>query len=82
MGEVKLNIVLSCKNYAFPFVVVDDAHLPGDLLLGYNFMRKAEIRQQPDRDTVTHQGNVYRLSYRRLALLSKKSVRDMLSFRL
>ncbi|ROT85906.1 hypothetical protein C7M84_004043 [Penaeus vannamei] len=62
MGEVKLNIVLSGKNYAFPFVVVDDAHLPGDLLLGYNFMRKAEIRQQPDRDTVTHQGNVYRLT--------------------
>ncbi|ROT78377.1 enzymatic polyprotein [Penaeus vannamei] len=62
MGEVKLNIVLSGKNYAFPFVVVDDAHLPGDLLLGYNIMRKAEIRQQPDRDTVTHQGNVYCLT--------------------
>jgi len=62
MGEVKLNIVLSGKNYAFPFVVVEDAHLPGDLLLGYNFMHKAEIRQQPDRDTVTHQGNVYRLT--------------------
>ncbi|ROT75265.1 putative enzymatic polyprotein [Penaeus vannamei] len=51
MGEVKLNITLS-----------EDAHLPGDLLLGYNFMRKAEIHQQPDRDTITHQGNVYRLT--------------------
>jgi len=62
MGEVKLDITLSGKTYSFPFVVVDDAHLPGDLLLGYNFMHKAEIHQQPDRDTVTHQGNVYRLT--------------------
>ncbi|XP_070000341.1 uncharacterized protein [Penaeus vannamei] len=62
MGEVKLNIVLSGKKYAFLFIVVDDAHLLSDPLLGYNFMRKAEIQQQPDRDTVTHQGNVYLLT--------------------
>ncbi|ROT76720.1 hypothetical protein C7M84_004677 [Penaeus vannamei] len=62
VGEVSLTIHLSDMTVSHPFVVINDPAVPGDILLGYNFMAKTGLHQIPRENIAVHDNRVYALT--------------------
>ncbi|ROT67417.1 hypothetical protein C7M84_014498 [Penaeus vannamei] len=62
VGEVSLTIHLSDVPIPHPFVVINGPAVPGDILLGYDFMAKTGLHQIPRENVAVHFGRVYALT--------------------
>nr|XP_027227531.1 mucin-5AC-like [Penaeus vannamei] len=62
IGEVSLTIHLSGMTTSHPFMVINGPAVPGDILLGYDFMARTGLHPIPRENIAVHNNRVYALT--------------------